>query len=167
MNLDDYVQQVAAAVDDPRQGLPDPVFRLVCKLTPMVNVDLLIHNERGDTLLVWRDDGQYHGWHIPGGIVRFKELMTDRIAAVARLELDTTVTVNGGPIAISEIITEKVARGHFISFLFDCALVSPPSKALHHTSGPLKHGQWAWHSRCPDDIIASHQRYRRFIDPQP
>jgi ADP-ribose pyrophosphatase YjhB (NUDIX family) len=167
MDLTEPIEKIEAAVPDPRQGLPQPVFRLVCRLTPMVNVDLLIRNERSETLLTWRDDGLYLGWHVPGGIVRFKERMADRIAAVARLELDTAVTVNGAPLAVNEIITDWAVRGHFISFLFDCALVDPPSEALHHTGGAPKHGQWAWHARCPDDIIASHRRYRSFIDPQP
>lgn len=41
----------------------------------MVNVDLLIKNvSSNETLLTWREDEYYGpGWHVPGGIVRFKE----------------------------------------------------------------------------------------------
>jgi len=166
MDLHAHVEAIEAAVADPRQGLPDPVFRLVCRLTPMVNVDLLIRNDRSETLLTWRDDGLYFGWHVPGGIVRFKEQMADRIAAVARLELDAAVTASGAPIAVNEIITDWAVRGHFISFLYDCTLLTPPAPSWHYTGGELKDGQWAWHTRCPDDIIKSHERYRRFIDGQ-
>ena len=33
----------------------------------MVNVDLLIRNDRRETLLTWRQDELYRGWHIPAG----------------------------------------------------------------------------------------------------
>ena len=165
-DLTEHIKAIESGVPDSTAGLPEDVFRLVCRLTPMVNVDLLIRNDRSETLLIWRDDGLYLGWHVPGGIVRFKERMADRIAEVARIELDSAVTVNGGAIAVNEIITDWAVRGHFISFLFDCVLVRPPSERLHHRGGAPAHGQWAWHARCPDDIIESHQRYRRFIDSQ-
>ena len=74
-------------VRDPRNGLDQRIFLLVSRLTPMVNVDLLMNDTMG-TLLVWREDQFYRGWHIPGGIIRFKELAKDRIREVARLELD-------------------------------------------------------------------------------
>ena len=59
-------------------------FGLV-ELTPLVNVDLLI-KDSGRTLLTWRDDEFYGpGWHIPGGILGFKERALDRLAKVAEL----------------------------------------------------------------------------------
>jgi ADP-ribose pyrophosphatase YjhB (NUDIX family) len=168
MGLDENIDEIESQIGDPRQGLPDAVFSLVTRLTPMVNVDLLIRNNRGQTLLVWRDDGFYRGWHVPGGIVRFKERMADRVAAVARIELGTRVTLRGGPVAMNEVVyPERRVRGHFISFLYECDLVEPPDETLRHVGGLPSHGQWAWHSACPPEIIPSHEMYRRFLDHQP
>jgi len=165
MGLNDHIDAIESAVADPRQGLPDEVFGLVTRLTPMANVDLLIRNDRRETLLTWRDDGVYRGWHIPGGIIRYKERMAARVAEVARLELGAEVTIKGAPIAVNEVIhLERVVRGHFIAFLFECELAGSPSESLRYDGGEPAHGQWAWHGACPPDIIASHEMYRRFFD---
>lgn len=86
MNLDEAIAAFEAYCPDPRSGLPEVVFLLMTRLTPMVNVDLLIQDPTGRTLLTWWDDS-YHGagWHIPGGIIRLKETAAQRIAAVGRL----------------------------------------------------------------------------------
>jgi colanic acid biosynthesis protein WcaH len=168
MRLEDHIAAIDAAVGDATRGLPEPVFRLVGRLTPVVNVDLLIRNERRETLLTWRHDDLYLGWHIPGGVVRFKERMAERIAAVARAELGATVSARPEPSAMHEIITHKRdARGHFVSFLFECALTSGLDETLRYRGGPPQNGQWAWHAAYPADMIDSHAVYRRFIDPQP
>jgi ADP-ribose pyrophosphatase YjhB (NUDIX family) len=167
MRLDEHIHAIESAVADPHQGLPDEVFGLVTRLTPMVNVDLLIRNDRQETLLTWRDDALYRGWHVPGGIIRFKEHMADRVAEVARLELGAAVTIKSAPVAVNEVIhVERHVRGHFIAFLFECELTGPPDETLRHAGGAPSHGQWAWHRACPPDIIRSHEMYRRFLDPR-
>lgn len=168
MNLEKQIEGLEPLIGDPRQGLPDAVFALVTRLTPMINVDLLIRNERNETLLTWRDDAFYHGWHVPGGIIRFKERMADRIAEVARRELATVVKPGANPVAINEFVyQERRIRGHFISLLFECELAGPLDETLRHQSGRPEHGQWAWHSACPVDMIPSHEAYRRFLDRAP
>ena len=166
MRLEDHIAAIDAAVGNAARGLPEPVFRMVGRLTPVVNVDLLIRNDRRETLLTWRHDDLYLGWHIPGGVVRFKERMEERVAEVARTELGATVSMRPEPAAINQIITrERDARGHFVSFLFECALTSAPDEALRYRGGPPKNGEWAWHAAYPADMIGSHAVYRRFFDP--
>ena len=166
MHLDENIDAIDSAVPDPRKGLPDEVFRLLTRLTPMANVDLLIQNDRRETLLTWREDELYRGWHIPGGIIRYKERMADRIAEVARLELGAVVAIKGGPLAINEVIhPERRVRGHFIAFLFGCELASGPDERLRHGGGAPARGQWAWHGGFPREMIPSHEMYRRFIEP--
>jgi colanic acid biosynthesis protein WcaH len=168
MHLDEHIDAIESAIADPRRGLPDEVFHLVTRLTPMTNVDLLIQNDRRETLLTWRDDELYRGWHIPGGIIRYKERMSERVAEVARLELGAVVTITGGPVAVNEVIhVDRRVRGHFIAFLFDCKLASGPDEKLRHSGGPPARGQWAWHGAFPPDMIRSHEMYRRFIEPTP
>lgn len=65
---------------------------MVTTLTPMVNVDLLFRNERGDILLIWREDEICGcGWHIPGGIVRYQERMEEQIQKTALKELGAQI----------------------------------------------------------------------------
>lgn len=166
MSLENHIAGIDAAVGDATRGLPEPVFSLVGRLTPVVNVDLLIKNDRGETLLTWRHDALYLGWHVPGGVVRFKERMSQRVAEVARLELGATVSMKAEPCAINEIITlERDARGHFVSFLFECTLTSALDETLRHRGGAPNNGEWAWHAAYPAQMIDPHHVYRRFIDP--
>ena len=74
MDINEIIRMLEEKIENPRIGLPQEVFFLVSRLTPMVNVDLLIKDEKGRTLLAWRDDEFVgKGWHVPGGIIRFKE----------------------------------------------------------------------------------------------
>ena len=64
---------------DPAKGLGDELFLVVASLTPIVNVDILIVKE-GNILLSWRDDEQCGaGWHLPGGCVRLKETLEQKL----------------------------------------------------------------------------------------
>ena len=58
-----------------------------------IYIDMLVQHikdENERTLLSWRDD-QFtgSGWHVPGGIVRFKETMEARLGKVAETEIGT------------------------------------------------------------------------------
>ncbi len=50
-SLTDLVACLENSVGNPNRGLPEEVFLLICKLTPLVNVDLLIRNHLEQTLL--------------------------------------------------------------------------------------------------------------------
>jgi ADP-ribose pyrophosphatase YjhB (NUDIX family) len=150
--------------DDPSTGLPEELFLLVSRLTPLVNVDLLIQNKEG-TLLTWRNDRHYGaGWHIPGGIIRYKETARHRISEVARLELGATVDFDPAPIAVIESIAPERDRGHFISLLYRCRLTSTPDPRQQADAHPPKPGAWQWHTRSPADMLPVHDMYRHFID---
>jgi len=164
-SLKDAIEAIDAAVPDATRGLPEDVFYLVSRMTPMINVDLLIKNEAGATLLTWRADRYYGpGWHVPGGIVRFKERWEDRIAAVADGELKARVRFSATPVAVRQPMNpHRATRGHFISLLFPCTLETPPDERLRHSEGEPRNGAWAWHGRCPDDLIPQHAMYREFL----
>jgi colanic acid biosynthesis protein WcaH len=149
-----------------REGLPHEIFLTLSSLTPMINVDLLLRNSQGQTLLTWRDDEFYGpGWHIPGGIIRFKERIADRIAAVAANELGCTVSFSEAPLLLREITaTERDVRGHFISLLYNCSMSTPPDSTIKFSTGMPKNGQWMWHDRCPDNLIKVHEAYRPWIN---
>lgn len=164
MTIKDAIAFLDKSISDPKVGLPEDVFYYISRTTPMVNVDLLIKDENGRTLLAWRDD-QYtgKGWHIPGGIVRFKETLETRIKKVIETEIGVEVKFDLNPIAINQIINNKQdIRGHFISILYKCLLSSafiPENKGLKETdSGFLK-----WHKTCPDNLLRFHEIYKKYL----
>ena len=165
MGIKKIISQLEAYIEDPTTGLPEDVFLFVSRITPLINVDLLIKNEQNHTLLTWRDDGYYPAsWHIPGGIVRFKEPLAKRIHAVAAGELGAKVNFKKEPLAVNEVILPPLTtRGHCISFLYECTFMSPPDKKLKYVNGIPKPGEWAWHEKCPDNLIQVHEMYRKYI----
>jgi len=166
--INEIILRLESFILNPRKGLPEDVFLFLTRNTPMINTDLLIKNDRKQTLLTWRDD-EYDdpGWHIPGGIIRYKESFSERIIETARKELGTGVEFNPVPLAINEcILPQMTNRAHFVSFLFACSLTGEPDRALEYRGGDPHTGEWMWHDRCPDKILSGHQRiYRKFIDP--
>lgn len=163
-NVDSLVNNLRELSGDPAKGLPEEIFVFASQITPLVNVDLLIKDEHKGVLLTWRDDGHYEaGWHVPGGIIRYKETFANRIREVARLELGTEVTHDVEPIAINQVIHPiNKTRGHFISLLFACRLVSPPLDSLDAYAEP-KSGYWQWHKKCPMNLIAVQDIYRSYF----
>lgn len=162
MDLKLLIDALDECAGNPTGGLPEELFLFVSRITPMVNVDLLVKNDNGEILLTWRDD-EFHGpgWHIPGGIIRYKEKIKDRIKAVARNELGADIEFNPTPLMVSEIIQHnKRDRGHFISMLHECRLISDPDKNLHCTNEKPKVREWKWHSHCPENLIRVHHIYK-------
>src|SRR5450631_77909 len=109
------LEQILAGIADPRLGLPDEVFHFIRRLTPLMNVDLLIRRDN-ETLLAWREDEFETGWHIMGGIIRYRESALTRIAEVARIEIGATVTSEPSPCNMFSELDHP--RGHFISLLY-------------------------------------------------
>lgn len=155
MNSYDYLGELLKNELKPEKGLPEPVFEFVSSVTPMVNVDLLVRDENNRILLSWRED-KFSGnvWHIPGGIIRFREKMETRIHQVAQRELHTDVIWNGQILAVNEIMSNHQERGHFISFLVECELKnSKELRILEKADTDRKAGELFWFSECPDNLI--------------
>jgi colanic acid biosynthesis protein WcaH len=165
LELRELINIIESFIENPTNGLPEDIFLFISRITPIVNVDLLIKNEQNHTLLTWRDDGYYSpGWHVPGGIVRFKETIAERIRAVAKNELGAEVDFNKTPLAINEVIhSARKNRSHFISFLYQCSLVTQPNESLRCKNNSPNPNEWMWHSTCPLNIISVHEMYRKYI----
>lgn len=138
----------------PQNGLPQPVFDFASSIVPMINVDLLVRNNKGEILLSWRKD-KFSGnvWHIPGGIIRFQEKIEHRIHMVAINELKCDVLWNGKILEINEIISDHQERGHFISLLVECDLTENIAAIQETCNCKLEAGSVAWFERCPDNFI--------------
>ena len=91
------------------KDLPLDLFLIISSLTPIINVDLLIRNEKKQILLAWRNDVPFgNGWHIPGGIIRFKETFHQRIQRVAQLEIGVkSIKYLKRPILISQCFFKR------------------------------------------------------------
>jgi colanic acid biosynthesis protein WcaH len=150
---------------DAGSGLPEELFLFVSRITPLVNVDLLIQDESRRTLLTWRSD-RFHGpgWHVPGGIIRSKETAADRIRMVATQELGAAVQFGATPILVHEsIVPDLRDRGHFISLLYKCQLAGALDPYRRYTPEAPLQDQWQWHDRCPENLIRAQRAYRAFI----
>ena len=58
--LNKLIDKLELNIQDPKVGLPDEIFYMVSRLTPLVNVDLIIYSSENEILFTWRDD-QYAG----------------------------------------------------------------------------------------------------------
>ena len=164
MNLSDLINILDYRRLKPTDGLPDELFYCISRMTPLVNVDLLIKDDYQRTLLSWRDDDYSGiGWHLPGGIVRFKEKLETRVIKVSETELGTSVDFDPKPIAINQFICkERDTRGHFISLLYRCYLPTDfvPKNDEIDVNEP---GFLKWHRSPPDDLLSWHSIYREYI----
>ena len=134
------------------------------RIMPLVNVDLLLQDVSGRALLTWRDDEFFGaGWHIPGGIIRYKETTADRIRACARQELSAEVSFDQAPLLFSEIIRDQRNRGHMISLLYRCQLLTPLNEAKRSIGDPPAPGAWRWHDTAPRDLLEVQRHYTRFF----
>lgn len=163
-NLVSLINEVEGYIEDPTKGLPEEVFLFATQITPMVNVDLLIKNRKGQILLSWRDD-EYcgTGWHIPGGIIRLKEKIEDRITKTGQKELGCILSYNPRPLAVNQLIEDQKTRSHFISFLYECYV--PDDFIIDNKDlKPTDVGYMKWHDKYPEDMIAVHDIYREFFE---
>lgn len=164
-SLAELIRQLESQVDPSTGGLPEELFLFVSRITPLINVDLLIQDDSGHTLLTWRSDEFYGpGWHVPGGIIRFKETAADRIRAVAMQELGAAVEFYASPILVHESIApDRRERGHFISLLYKCRLASDLDQHRRYSPKAPLPEQWLWHERCPENLIREQRAYATFM----
>jgi ADP-ribose pyrophosphatase YjhB (NUDIX family) len=164
-DLSASIERLERCVEQRPCGWPEELFLFVSRITPLVNVDLLIRDAAGRTLLTWRSDEFYGpGWHIPGGVIRFRETAAERIRIVARRELGAEVDFDASPLLVQESIRpDRRDRGHFVSLLYGCRLTSDPDPQLRCSAGRPRVGQWGWHDTAPDDLLREQQAYARFI----
>jgi len=167
--LSTAIRKIEDDVDADGSGLPEELFLFVSRITPLINVDLLIQNKYKRTLLTWRDDHFYGpGWHVPGGIIRYKETAEDRIRSVARQELGVEIDFDPSPIFVLESISpERRDRGHFVSLLYRCRLKSKINEMQRFKPEAPAPDQWLWHDKIPENLIQEQQAYAKFIGNYP
>jgi len=162
MTVETDLENILANMSDPRNGLPDEVFHFIRKVTPLINVDLLICRD-GRALLAWREDEYDKGWHIPGGIVRFREAFHARINAVALTEIGATVESEPSPCNLAQ--QRQHPRGHFISLLYRCSLTSEIDPARFYPGqGKPVNGSLSWIEGVPHDFYPAQLFYKDWLE---
>ncbi len=172
MSISERIAEMKAEMQkeqiDPVRGLGTELFLFTSTLTPMINVDLLVTNSKGEILLSWRDDPHCGtGWHIPGGCIRLNETFEARMQKTALSELGSTVSFEPAPIEVFEIFThdyrpglaEQRERSHFITLTYLCFLpddyVFPADRCTDGEVGCLK-----WFPDLPADFLETQSCYR-------
>ena len=152
---------------DPSKELPIDIFKFVSRHTPLLCVDLLIQNDRRQTLMTWRDDVYFgHGWHFPGGVLRHGESLVAHSHLVSQKELQATIRVDPVPIGFMEYFHKtRPERGHQVIFLLRCRIESPPNPIFRCEEGTYpKPGQWMWHSKEPAELLPVQRCYARILN---
>ena len=148
-----------------KDGLGEELYLAISQLTPSICVELIIKSpDRESTLLTWRADKYYGpGWHVPGGVLRFKEKRHDRVSKVALSELRTPATTVKGPIGNHEVFNKKRnIRGHFISFIYDVEIENQPPSSLMAGKNP-HNGEWKWFKNAPENLIPNQTYIKDYL----
>ena len=132
------------------------LFEFCSSIVPAVNVKVLLVNSEGKYLLTWRDDEFYGpGWHIPGGVVRHKETLANRVKQVVKTECgyDEFFELPACPELAQEIFSEeRCIRGHFISLLYTLRAVDV--SISNSLTGPGRQ----FFSKVPQNLIVQRQQ---------
>lgn len=164
-SLERTINLLEKKIKNPRKGLKEEVFLFLTRLTPMVNVDLLVKDKKKGTLLSWRRPGEKcaAGWHIPGGIIRFHDSIKNRLNIVSRREIKSSIK-NIKFLGIFEIKLRQKNKSHFISLLYSCKLSSKIHRKMFIKKGIKKEGDLKWFKKPPKDLIFPHKVYKKFIN---
>ena len=168
ININNPIQVLKDRIEDSTRGLPEDIFLFVSSITPLVNVDILIKNEKNQILLSWRN-GSYteQGWHFPGRILRFKSTLEKCIQDLINEEIKKDIILNKCPLEYNEMIHDysniQNIRSHFISFLYEGFLDSNTilftKKLSSNYNGYLK-----WFDYCPENLIECHKKvYNKYF----
>ncbi len=72
--------------------LTDTDFLRIVEATPLVSIDLILRNERGEVLLGRRNNKPAQGlWFVPGGRIRKNERVAEALRRISRRELGVEI----------------------------------------------------------------------------
>lgn len=152
-------------------GLGKDLFVFISSLTPIVNVDLLVYNSKGQFILSRRNDAHCGiGWHVPGGCIRFKESIESRIRKVAESELNLTdFQFDKEPLKVFEIICNEHRnidnqdeRAHFVTLVYKC--YAPDSYHIDNKGKTESDSNYLkWFDKLPDDLLNIQQCYKEIM----
>src|SRR6267142_1083027 len=70
----------------------DQEFLRIVEATPLVSIDLIIRNKRGEVLLGWRvNRPAQSSWFVPGGRIRKNERVKEALRRISQCELGVII----------------------------------------------------------------------------
>ena len=170
------VEQAISVIRDSRlvtdDGMEEKLFLTISGLIPIVNVDLLVINDKNQILLSWRDDDIFEkGWHIPGGCLRYGESFMDRIQNTAKNEIGSMVICSEEPIAVRNVLGNAGKgnyvreRYHHVALLYKCSLKEELIIEETIDEGCYRAGELRWFEKIPDNLLKVHRVYFDILEP--
>ena len=160
------LQQLRECDINPYHGLSEDLFLFISGLIPLVNIDLLIVNDKGQVLLSKRNDIFFQkSWHIPGGCMRYGESFEERIQQTAINEIGTQVIFEKTPLAIrnavrgeNDTLRYPRERGHTVAILYRCKL--PIGFEIDNNGKQeSENGYLKWFDQLPEDFMKIQEIY--------
>jgi colanic acid biosynthesis protein WcaH len=135
--------------------MTDEQFLHIVDATPLVSIDLIIRNERGEVLLGWRvNRPAQNSWFVPGGRIRKNERVKEALQRISQRELGVAIA-GAKLIGVFDHIYEDNFLGtpkvntHYVVLGFSTEL---PSRTVF--TADEQHGELKWLS--VKDLLASH-----------
>lgn len=130
-------------------NVPEPIWRALAGVVPQLAVELLITRTGRDVLLVFREDRDWHGWHVPGGFLVCGESVDRGADRVARRELGVSVRTTA---LLGAFTWPDHPYAHATSLLCVCAADGAPTAGQFFT-------------RPPHPLVPHHEQFlRTFFD---
>ena len=168
--LTNQIDELKRCIQDegivPENRLGDELFLFASTLMPVVNVDLLVFNDKDQVLLSWRNDPHCGcGWHVPGGCLRFKETLENRVHKTAINEFGVDVEMNSEALGLFEIffpnfrdgIKNQRERAHFITIVYECKL----SEGLKNNKIEGESGNLKRFDELPENLLNVQDCYKQ------
>jgi colanic acid biosynthesis protein WcaH len=119
-------------------------FLHIVDATPLVSIDLVIRNERGEVLLGWRvNRPAQNSWFVPGGRIRKNERVKEALHRISQRELGVTIA-EAKLLGVFDHIYEDNFLGapkvntHYVVLGFSAELASQTAFTADDQHGELK-----------------------------
>lgn len=137
--------------------LPKEQFAEVIKNTPLVSIDLLVENAKGEFLLGLRANRPAQGfWFAPGGRVLKGETLAKAFARITLAEIGCSVSINDalhhglyehfyGDNVFADEVAYNTISTHYIVNAFKIKLATSAQLPLN------QHSRWRW--QAPAELL--------------
>lgn len=142
--LKEMAALVLAYIENPEKGIGKDLFDAIITIVPQTCIEaIVVDNIDGPSkiLVTWRDDEHYHGWHFPGGYIRFGDNYEQTVKKVINRELQAGVK----KLKFTGVLISNVdSRGHTLGAVFLVEL------DVNSTKGE-------WFNHVPKNLLAHHK----------
>lgn len=142
-------------------------FTNIVSLTPLVSIDMVVRNTRGQVLLGYRNNRPaQHTWFVPGGRIRRNETMLGAWARIAQTELGFVLPAPKLLGVFEHFYSNSNTLDPDIGTHYVVIACTAKIEADTTISGDQQHAKWEWWSiaqllDCPD----VHGNTKAYFDP--